>query len=683
MLRQMQYKPGVVLDDTSYAAMGWAVSSDKIRWVRGKPESLPGYEDASPGETMLGKARGMVGWVSNTGLPYVAIGTHRKLYVSQDGALFDVTPIRDTETLAANPLSTVSGSRTVTVTHAAHGCRNGDWVYVGADSAVGGIRLGGGSGSLGSDPYTVTEGSPVVVVYHASHGLKSGDMAFLSGGSSVGGLTVSGLYTVHVIDSDTYTIQDDTPATSSVSGGGTPSYSYSVGYEVTVVDADSYSVEAGSEATSTATGGGATVAVAYEISVGLDDGFGPSGYGQGGYGLGQYGLNPDPSGKADFRPRTWALDTWGEELVANPLGGTIYRWQLNLSKRAEAITNAPAKVDWIIVTAERFLMAFGCTATDGVYDPLMIRWSDFQDYETWFPTDTNLAGDYRLSVGSTIVSARVTKSGLLVWTDDGLYLGTYTGSVESVYGFEIAGRGCGLIGPLAAVERNGTAFWWTSGAGVYTYAGGVPKPVPCPVRRTVEEAIAKDQEYKMHAVFDSAYNGVTWHYPTSDTNEVSRYARLDINEQVDANSGWSVGTSDMTSWIDRGSLPKPQSARVDGMLCVQESGRSAAGEAVSRHVEWAPVEISGDGVYGQNVLNVRRCVFDADITGVAGLVIRTRRWPNGPEQVKGPYTLRQDTTKVDLRQQGRQAGFRIESDGTDDYWRIGNVRFDISQGPQR
>jgi hypothetical protein len=791
MLRAVAYKAGVVQDDTAYSALGYATDSDQIRWVRGRAQTLGGYTDGSPGFSYLGICRGMHPWVSNTGLPYMAIGTTNKLYVNQDGTSFDVTPLRassysadalpypGTMSALTGPFTT-NGTTTVTVASTGHGGINGSWVILFGGSTVGGQQIGGKSGSFAASPFTTSAGSPLVHGYLAAHGMKSGDRILITGGSAVGGITVANTipYTVNVNDANTFTIQSATVATASTFGGGTPSYVVGTGYAITYVDANTYTVTI-PNAASAASGGG-TVNFEYEINPGIAQGSGPGGYGQGGYGLGQYGLNPDPAHIADFEPRTWSMDHFGQNLVVNPLGGGIYEWDLNLSQRAYRIPNSPAICDSIAVSNERVLLAFACTQITGgatgtygtnpfaftvgsptvtvtqaahglgtydtvgivgsiianttissglttidgtynvtvtgantytitlwggvvgaaavsdggtvatweygIYEPLGIRWTDVQQQSVWVPNVVyNVAGDAVISGGSRLIAGKRVKNGIMAWTDNSVHLGTYVGSVDQVYAFNVIGNGCGLIGPNAAVERDGTAFWLTPGSGFYRYAGGVPEPLQNPNRQTVQKALAPNQGYKVYALMDVAFSGVSWLYPASPGTECNRYIRLDTMEQSDPNSGWSVGNTTMTAWVDRSALPNPYSFSSTGVLCVQDSGLNAAGAAIDRFVTWAPIDIAGDGYNGQHVANIRRVVFDAEIDngGAVTVTLSLRRWPNGTIQTKGPYIVTQATDKLDVRGQGRQIGVTYESSGTQDHWRVGSIRYDISEGPLR
>lgn len=70
------------------------------------------------------------------------------------------------------------------------------------------------------NPFTTVNGQPTVTVLHPDHGLQTGDSDTISGAAAVGGITPSGLYTVTVINANTYTITHGSNATSTATGGG-------------------------------------------------------------------------------------------------------------------------------------------------------------------------------------------------------------------------------------------------------------------------------------------------------------------------------------------------------------------------------------------------------------------------------------------------------------------------------
>lgn len=134
----VQLRPGVNRDTTSYSNEGGYFACDKIRFRSGFPEKIGGWERYNIA-TFLGAARGLFNWVTLDANNLMAIGTNQKYYIENSGGFFDITPLRTTTTLGANPLSTTSGSKTVTVTFVGHGARLGDFVTFSGASAVGGI----------------------------------------------------------------------------------------------------------------------------------------------------------------------------------------------------------------------------------------------------------------------------------------------------------------------------------------------------------------------------------------------------------------------------------------------------------------------------------------------------------------------------------------------------------------
>lgn len=680
-LRTIPFRPGVVTDDTAYAAEGYAVSSNQIRWVQSRAQAQGGWTQLTT-DIVPGVPRNMFPWVTLSGVSQMMIGSSSKLMIYRTPRIFNITPTRTTGTFSSNPFSTVSGESLVTVTQTAHGALYGDTVYVSNATSVGGVTIGGLSGSL-SAPFSTVSGSRTVAVTHSGHGLDSWDQATYSGASAVAGLTLSGTFLVYVISTQQYLIEAATAANASTSGGGSPTYWYGHAYTVTgTVSADSYQITT-SAATSTATGGG-TPSFLYEINSGRIDSTAGQGYGVGPYGVGPYGTaiaNSTPN-----QARTHAMDNYGEIGLWNPLGSPIYEWNNNVSQRATQQANAPAKCLYMLVTAERAEIAFGCTNLAGIFDPMLIRWSDLVDNTIWTPGNDNNAGDTRLSVGSFIVAARHTRDGMLVWTDLGLYYVRYTGDPDGLYEAILIGTNCGLIGPNAAIEQDGLAYWITPQLNVYVYNGGTPRPMPCPVREVAfADLLDVQQAWKMFGVYDNAFTAITFFYPDRVTGECSRYIRCDLIESTaDPRAGWSIGTWDRTCWIDDTIFDKPLAMSAEGILYAQEQGLGANGAPITRFVEWAPIDISKDGTDGNRVLNLRRVVLDARIdSGTLNVTFKARRWPTAPITTKGPFTVSSGTYYTDLRVQGRQVGMLVQSNGATDDWRQGDVRLDISEGALR
>lgn len=139
-LKKITIQPGVNRENTRYTNEGRWYESDKVRFRAGTPEKIGGWERISA-STFLGVCRALWAWVTLEGLQLYGVGTNLKFYIARGGAYYDVTPIRSTVTLGANPFATTSGLATVTVTHTAHGAITGDYVTFSGATTVAGLNL--------------------------------------------------------------------------------------------------------------------------------------------------------------------------------------------------------------------------------------------------------------------------------------------------------------------------------------------------------------------------------------------------------------------------------------------------------------------------------------------------------------------------------------------------------------
>jgi hypothetical protein len=175
-LRKLQFRPGVNRDQTNYTNEGGWFECNKIRFRSGYPQKIGGWLRYGL-YTIVGTCRQTFNWVTTASDNYLAMGTSAKLYIDAGQTLFDITPIRQTFTSPTtnNCFTTVSGSKTVTVSISSHGALDGSYVT-------------------------------------------------FSGAVAVGGITAVNLNTEFIIafiDSNSFTITTTTAATSSTSGGGT------------------------------------------------------------------------------------------------------------------------------------------------------------------------------------------------------------------------------------------------------------------------------------------------------------------------------------------------------------------------------------------------------------------------------------------------------------------------------
>ena len=83
---------GVVRSSSKYGVRGRYFNADKVRFYEGKPQRWGGWQKLTD-DVLDGPSRGSISWRSNAGDRYAAFGTPDKLWVFNDGTLYDITPV--------------------------------------------------------------------------------------------------------------------------------------------------------------------------------------------------------------------------------------------------------------------------------------------------------------------------------------------------------------------------------------------------------------------------------------------------------------------------------------------------------------------------------------------------------------------------------------------------------------
>ena len=136
-LQKIQFKSGVDRETTRYNAEGTWYETDKVRFRRGMPQKIGGWERISS-STFLGVCRSMFNWVTLGGQNLVSVGTNIKYYIERGGAYYDSTPYRLISVAGDATFAAVDGDATITVTEVAHGAVVGSYV-----TFSGAVSLGG------------------------------------------------------------------------------------------------------------------------------------------------------------------------------------------------------------------------------------------------------------------------------------------------------------------------------------------------------------------------------------------------------------------------------------------------------------------------------------------------------------------------------------------------------------
>jgi len=651
-LQKLQFRPGVNREGTTLANEGGWFECDKVRFRSGYPEKLGGWiKDTGTAEATLqppagsywGVCRSMWNWNSLAGNNYLSLGTNLKFYIQNGpgGQFYDITPIRATATGVANAFTVTSGSNVVTVTDAGHGAQTGDFVTI---TYVG--------GAIGGMPASA----------------------------------INGEHQITYVSSTQYTFVASSPATSNAGPTGTADFEYQI-----TTGLDIYTV---------ATGWGAG---------------GWGGFNEGGASTG-WGEAANTGGVGQ-QLRLWSQSNYGEDLIFCPRGGALYYWAVNANPNifdrgvimeagttvngAVMDSTAPSVANIVLVSdASRFVVAMGTNDPSGTLfsatqDPLLIRWSQQEEFYTWTPSATNQAGDYRLSRGSEIVAAQQTRQEILVFTDAAVYSMQYLGP-PYVWGFQIMGDNISIAGPNVVSTANNITYWMGADK-FYMYSGRV-ETLPCALRQYVYDDINMIQSYQFFSGTNEGYNEVWWFYCSANSNIVDKYVVFNYLERT-----WYYGTMERTYWLDSPLREEPMAAGYNGQLLYHEvgndDGTTTPASPIEAYVQSSDFDI-GDG---HNFGLVTRIIPDLTFDGsdvaqpTVTFTVRPRHNPganygasDSPDVVsvnnyanQRTYNVQQFTQYVYVRVRGRQMAFRVGSSDLGVAWQLGAPRLDVRPDGRR
>ena len=538
-LSKIVLKPGLNRDDTSYSGEGGFYTGDKIRFVTGFAEKIGGWINQS-NYTYKGVARSLWNWITLLGDNLLGVGTNCKFYVEMGGQYNDITPLRTTVTLGANPFAMVSGSQLITVTAASNGSTAGSFVTFSGATAAGGLTLNGEfeiittpSGNTYNiiSPTAATSttsggGSSVVAAYQ----LNAGNSVYSAGtgwgvgpwsGGGWGSASTTGiplqLWSQINFDEDLllgirtgaiYWWTKDTStfaraitlnAAANLVTKATTTATFSIS-ATTITVADNTGITSGSVISGTNITSGTYVTTAYAGGLSVTISAATTGSSSGNYTFSYAGYH--------VPNETLQITTSSNNAFTISMGSNPYD-----------PTN------------------FGTT-----FDPMLVRWSDQDNPYEWVPEVTNQSGEQRLSNGSVIMTSANTRQEILIWTDTSLFSMQYLGP-PYVWGINLLMDNLSIISPNAAISVNNVTYWM----GVdkfYAYTGRVDT-LPSSVRMYVFNDLNKEQQGQVVAGTNEGFNEVWWFYPSGDSVVNDSYVIYNYLEQI-----WYFGTMNRTAWLD-------------------------------------------------------------------------------------------------------------------------------------
>ena len=635
---KLQFKPGLNRDQTDYSNEGGWFECDKIRFRSGYPEKLGGWQRYTS-NSFQGVCRQMWNWSTTYSDNFLALGTHQKAYIENGGYYNDITPLR-----AVNPTIDTPDSN--------------NCIYTNTTS-----------------PNVVTIQLPV------AHEAETGDFVEISGVTgTIGGIPatqINGNHEITVITGLTFTIPVTGPVTSNVSGSG-----------------------------------GTSIVIDFEIRPGFPITTAGYGWGTGTWGREAWGLGSQEP--IIFQQRDWWFDNFDNDLVMNIRNGTGYWWARGttldpataLSTRAITLqayataegysANAvPVKIMQLLVSQQdRHLLAFGSVPFGSTnvndFDPMLIRWADQDTPGDWTPTDTNTAGDIRVSRGSRIVRALPSRQEILVWTDSHLYTLQFLGTTD-VFGLQEYADNISVMSSRSMATASNITYWMGQDK-FYAYTGRV-ETLPCTLRNHVFQNINMAQSDQVICSTNEQWNEVWWFYPSNSADYNNAYVVYNHLEKI-----WYYGTIERTAWLDTPLRRYPQAANTslsdfsDGVLYNHEEGIDDDTDPLVAYIQSSDFDLGDGDVF----MLSRRIIPDIGFSGstannpAVDMQIRTRNFPgsaltNNPNDSKIVVETSVDefTSQVFMRARARQMAFKIRSEALGVQWQLGAPRLDAREDGRR
>ena len=715
-LAKFDFKQGFNRESTQYAEEGKWYDGNRVRFRSGKPENMRGYtKKVAASDTAVmpivsgsfdGSARALLAWRDDENIRRALFATPDKVYEFNGGNIFDITPLVTTVELTSI-FGTSVGSTRVCCSDGSHGAKKGDYVYFTSASVTIGSNillnnkvfpitsivdtnvftfdasvtaaatsitsgkakinyylptgtsvqtqgLGYGAGSynaatptsVGISKITATGSNALVTISCASaHGGAANDFIVFQNTS---------------IDSIAATVGGNLNLTKPAAGGPQFSIVSVNGTQVIV------SAAANASASGDVTSGFNMTALIYKQTSGSGSGRAWNAEAT----LGE-GVNLDIT--------QWSMDNWGEDVLINRRGGGIYYFEVDLSTspvRATQVTTSPVSVNSLIVSPnDRHVIALGANqfevaaTVSGAFNPMLVRWSDQDDKSTWSPAKENTAGEVVLTDGTRIVGAVRSKNAINIWTDNSLWLMQFTGP-PFIFKFSQAGTNCGLIGPHAAIDYNGTTYWM--GFDNFYANTGQVQVLDCTVRKFVFDNLNTTYYDKVYTGINSEFREIVWLYVSNDSTECDKYVIFNPEDNY-----WIYGDTFFTTFRDReifGNTLTTGATTTGNFLFDNEPSGVFTGDGatLTSFIESADFDIDD----GNQLMFMNRIIPDFELSNNNNLTLKIspKQYPESSVLTTVSKSIDNTTTKIDFRARGRQARIRVSCESNNAEWEWGSIR---------
>jgi hypothetical protein len=386
----------------------------------------------------------------------------------------------------------------------------------------------------------------------------------------------------------------------------------------------------------------------------------------------------------DITPDGLAAGNAEDNIIGTPgNGGGLYEWDGDSTSPATAVLNAPTQINYAFVL-KNIVVTFGDSGVEN-----RIKTSDIGDRTVWTATSENQVFEDELEDVERLISHVVIQGEALIFTENATLLMEYTGGAL-VWRFTMIDPGIGIIGPLARCASQGVAYWMGRD-NFYMWSGGNVEVIPSNSGdistgfKYVFENINTAQKSKCFVWFNEKFSEVWFHYPSANSNECDRVARVNTHDFT-----WSFDEMDRTAaeW-PYAVFGQPRLVSSDNVAYRHELTNDAGGEAM----EWLlktpkrftgpqlstltglipdSVQTGDDVIDNWGVLDSVLSLESSDIGTPVTVQVQAWEWPQSSKPLYDEtFTVTQKTERISLQAKGRVFQYTLRGQAIGQAFQLG------------
>ena len=362
--------------------------------------------------------------------------------------------------------------------------------------------------------------------------------------------------------------------------------------------------------------------------------------------------------------------------INNQLNSNIYVGELDEDDRLTSVNNVAVSGGFAIL--HPYLFLFGNNGE--------ILWSEPGKPETFDANSFNRISGQKIVHGESCAANPYNPgaSGLF-WGLSGLYKATFVGE-PAQFRFDTVDNQCSILASRSVVSYNGLFYWIANDRFMMTDGNTTKEIVNTYNFDFFFDNLNYSQRQKIWGTKVTKYGEIWWFFPKGNS-EKCNYAiiyNVRLNCWYDTSISRSCGFLDPTFvnpvWCSDTQIWQHEDGydqNVDGTKTAIDSyftTGNLAWCAIAPDKQWKGIE---------RLVEVNRIEPDFIQSGDITLKINAREYARSEQVVIAEETFNENSTRIDLRSQGREVTMEIRSNVVGGFYELGNTLLDITIGDVR